>query len=85
MFSELLHRLLFPTLVTTIIGSLWTVGWCQAVIAEADRHSWPALEVPGHESQACDLSETADDGFRPDNGRSLHQVLLKNDQIIRVR
>jgi hypothetical protein len=85
MFSELLHRLLFPTLVTTIIGSLWTVGWCQAVIAEADRHSWPALAVPGHEIQASDLSETADGGFRPCSGRSFHQIFLKNDQIIRVR
>jgi len=85
MFSELFHRLLFPTLVTTIIGSVWTVGWCQALIAEADRHSWPALAVPGHVSQACDAPEAADGGFRQGGGLSFHQVFLKNDQIVRVR
>ena len=81
MVTDLFHRFLYPTLAATIVGTIWVVGSCQALIAEADKHSWPAISVPGHTSEvsASELS-TGQDG-----GGSLHKILLKYDQVIRVR
>jgi hypothetical protein len=47
MFNELFHRLLFPTLVATVVGTVWVVGWAQTVINEANRGWWPPIALPG--------------------------------------
>jgi hypothetical protein len=83
MMTDLLHRFFFSTLVTTVIGTVWVVGWCQAVSAEANRGTWPAIPVPGHVSQITKNSSHADS--TQDGMRSLNQVFFKHDQVIRVR
>jgi hypothetical protein len=55
MLNALFHRLLFPTLVATVIGTVWVVGWSQALVAEVDRGSWPALPTPHHVAQLSAL------------------------------
>ncbi len=81
MLTDLFHRMLFPTLVMGVIGTIWVVGWCHAVIGEADRACWPAIPAPGyasekaassHDHAAYRLSQQGDD-------RLLQQVFLKHD------
>jgi hypothetical protein len=81
MFAELFHRLLFPTLVTIVVGTVWVVGWSQGLVSEADRGWWPAIPIPGRSAQV-----SASQSPSPNNkAQSLNQVFLKDDQIIRVR
>ena len=93
MVGGLIHRLLFPTLVTTIVGSVWIVGWSQSLVADADRGYLAPLSAPGHAAQISD-SEPSDressreanrEANREDGAASLHKVLLEHDQVIRVR
>jgi hypothetical protein len=74
MFYRSFHRLVFPMVTITIIGTVWVVAWSQALIAETERHFWPALPVPHHVIQ----SPAQGDG-------SLQQVFLKDDQVVGVR
>jgi hypothetical protein len=85
MVSDRLHRLLFPTLVSTIIGSVWIVGWSQALVADADRGYLAPLVVPGHAAQISDSDPSNHEASRQESTGSLHKVLLKDDQVIRVR
>ncbi|HEX4054434.1 MAG TPA: hypothetical protein VHX86_09225 [Tepidisphaeraceae bacterium] len=45
MFYALFHRMLFPALVTTIVGAIWVVGWTQTLTDEVEKGTWPALPV----------------------------------------
>jgi hypothetical protein len=81
MFAELFHRLLFPMLVSIVVGTVWIVGWSQAIVREADRGWWPAIPLPSRSAQVS----ASQNAIPRDNSRSLNQVLLKDDQIIRVR
>jgi hypothetical protein len=85
MVAGLIHRLLFPTLVTTIIGSVWIVGWSQALVAEAERGYLPAIAVPGQTAQNSDSDPSSHEANRQDGARSLDKVLLEDNQVIRVR
>jgi hypothetical protein len=81
MFAELFHRLLFPTLVTIVIGTVWVVGWSQGLVSEAERGWWPAIPLPNRSAQV----PASQSQIPQDNARSLNQVFFKDDQIIRVR
>ena len=74
MFYRSFHRMVFPLVMITVIGTVWVVAWSQALAAESQKHYWPALPVPHHVIP----SPATTDG-------SLHQVLLKHDQIVGVR
>jgi len=68
------HRLVFPIVIITVIGTVWVVAWSQALVAETERHFWPALPVSHHALQP----PSSDQG-------SLQQVLLKHDEVVGVR
>jgi hypothetical protein len=86
MFAELFHRLLFPTLVAIVVGTVWVVGWSQSLVSEAERGWWPAMPMPNRSAQVSALQSQISQSQTPqDNARSLHQIFLKDDQIIRVR
>jgi hypothetical protein len=74
MFYQSFHRLVFPIVTLTIIGTVWIVAWSQALVAETERHFWPALPVPHHVIQSPSPSEG-----------SLQQVFLKHDEVVGVR
>jgi hypothetical protein len=81
MFAELFHRFLFPTLVAVVVGTVWIVGWSQALVREADQGWWPAIPLPSHSARMSD----SQNAIPQQNARSLDQVFFKDDQIIRVR
>jgi hypothetical protein len=85
MVAGLIHRLLFPTLVTMIVGSVWIVGWSQALVADVDRGYLAPLAVPGHAAQISDSDASNREANRQESDSSLHKVLLEHDQVIRVR
>lgn len=68
MLSDFFHRLMLPTVVTTILATVWIVGWSQAL---ADVHGAPPLPVPGYQTPASHVP-------------SLHKILLKDNQIVGV-
>ncbi|MGD0139298.1 MAG: hypothetical protein ABSD28_10500 [Tepidisphaeraceae bacterium] len=74
MFYQSFHRLVFPIVTFTIIGAVWIVAWSQALVAETEKHSWPALPVPHHVIQSPSPGEG-----------SLQQVFLEHDQVVGVR
>jgi hypothetical protein len=67
MLNEAFHRLMFPVVVSLIVGTVWVVGWSRDLQAQAAKKYWPALPVPGHVDHS------------PNETSSLQQVLLKND------
>lgn len=73
MFYASFHKLVFPMVLVTVVGSVWVAAWSQSVQAEAEQNSWPALPVPNHHNQTASSVETStqDD--------SLQQVLLKHN------
>ncbi|MGD0388995.1 MAG: hypothetical protein ABSC42_08580 [Tepidisphaeraceae bacterium] len=74
MLYQSFHRLVFPMVTITIIGTVWVVAWSQALTAEADKRFWPALPVPYHVIQ----SPAQSDG-------SLQEIFLKHDQVVGMR
>ena len=76
MFHDFIHRMVFPTLVATVVGSVWVAGWSRTLVDEANKGYWPALEVPrtAITTQPSDQDDT-----------SFQQVLLKHDQVVGVR
>ncbi len=89
MFYEPFHRLVFPIVVVTVVGTVLVAAWSQELQAEADKCTWPALPVPNREHQPA--SESNPTGGNPTGGNpsskteSLQQVLLENNQIVSVR
>lgn len=92
MIYEAFHRLVFPGVVVSIVGSVWITAWSHAVVAEATKGSWPALPVPHHKDSSqpeqnasgqTDPSVQKEQTVQKDP--SLQKVLLKNDQIVGVR
>jgi hypothetical protein len=87
MIYEAFHRLVFPAVVVSVVGSVWITAWSHAVIAEASKGSWPALPVPDRvlrieqEEAAKDLSPKTASPKDP----SLHKVFLEHDQVVGVR
>jgi hypothetical protein len=77
MLYESFHRLVFPTVLIAVIGTVWVAAWSQELQAEVAKGSWPAL--PHRENRS---STTTDPSSQ---SKSLQQVLLKNDQVVSVR
>ena len=79
MFYRSFHRLVFPLVLITVVGSVWVAGWSQAIQAEAQRGTWPALPV------RHPVNCPSNTGNQSSEGRSLQQVLLEHDQVVGVR
>ena len=48
MIYETFHRLVFPIVIISVVGSVWITGWSHELVDEANRGTWPALPVPHH-------------------------------------
>jgi hypothetical protein len=79
MFYDSFHRLVFPIVLFTVIGTVWVAAWSQSLQAEAAKSSWPALPLPNREHRS------ATSGDPSSKTESLQQVLLENDQVVSVR
>ena len=87
MIYEAFHRLMFPSVVVSIVGSVWITAWSHAVVAEAMKGSWPALPVPHHldQFQAGEQDASAQKSPPTQKDPSLQKVLLKDNQVVGVR
>ena len=86
MIYEAFHRLVFPSVVVSVVGSVWITAWSHAVVAEAMKGTWPALPVPGHVINAQPDQDSSDQKSLPaQKDLSFQKVLLKNDQVVSVR
>jgi hypothetical protein len=76
MLHDFFHRMVFPALVATVVGSVWVAGWSSTLVSEANKGYWPALPVP-RSATTTQPSQQDDTSFQ--------QVLLKHDQVVGVR
>jgi hypothetical protein len=84
MFYASFHRLVFPIVVFTVIGTVLVAAWSQELQDEAAQRIWPALPLPNREHQPA--SEGNPTGGNPSSKtESLQQVLLENNQVVSVR
>jgi len=79
MFYRSFHQLVFPMVFVTVVGSVWIAAWSEALQAEAERGTWPALPIQDREDRP------AGTGKPTIQNKSLQQVLLEHDQVVGVR
>lgn len=77
MLHDRFRQLLLPTIVVTVVGSLWVAAWSQALEAQAK------MGFPAPSAELQNPTPTADESAAQSD--SLHKVFLKNDEVVSVR
>jgi hypothetical protein len=85
MFYESFRKLVFPTVLLTVVGAVWVVAWSKELQTEVDRNSWPALPLPPALRAELNKNAAAEAAIPPPKPQSLQKVFLKNDQVVGVR
>lgn len=79
MFYRSFHQLVFPVVFVTVVGSVWIAAWSEALQAEAEKGTWPALPIQDREDRPANTADPSS------QSKSLQQVLLEHDQVVGMR